>query len=312
MIILYLRCRDLSIFDILNFNNLLIVQYYVIIYNIVKEVRKLKNKLKRICAMLIVCVTVLSVNTTSAKAATYEEKIYTYLVNVLGFNNAAACGVLANIYYESEFNPDTLGDYGTSFGLCQWHGVRFERLKSFCAKQGHDYKTVEGQLHYLTYELENHYAQVLRFLREDITNDEGGAYKAGYYWCYNFEIPRFREFCSIERGKASMHTYWEKYKDSQTLSGDTIENIFTYDSDTDSDKPTNIDEQLLPRLGDVNRDNKIDMLDITDMQKIIAELKSFDIFGDISFINSDADLDGEITLSDVVYIQKRIANIAIR
>lgn len=272
----------------------------------------MKKKLKRICAMFLVCVAVLSVSIRSVKAATYEEKIYSYLVNVLGFNQAAACGVLSNIYYESEFNPDTLGDFETSFGLCQWHGVRFERLRNFCNENGYDYKTVEGQLHYLTYELKNHYPEVLRYLREDITNDENGAYNAGYYWCYNFEIPRFREFCSIERGKASMHTYWGKYKDSQPLSGDTIENIFTYDSDTDSDKLTNTNEQLLPRLGDVNCDNKIDMLDITDMQKIIAELKSFDMFDDLSFINSDTDLDGEVTLSDVVYIQKRIANIAIR
>ena len=44
--------------------------------------------------------------------------IYNQLVNVYGYNKAAACGILANIRFESTFNP-TVGEY--YYGLCQWN-----------------------------------------------------------------------------------------------------------------------------------------------------------------------------------------------
>lgn len=48
-----------------------------------------------------------------------ETTIYNYAVNNMGLNVAAACGILANIYKESSFNPNALGDNGTSYGICQ-------------------------------------------------------------------------------------------------------------------------------------------------------------------------------------------------
>ena len=54
--------------------------------------------------------------------------VYSWLRNDMGFNHAAACGVLANIQYESGANPGAVGDGGTSYGLCQWHNSRCRSL----------------------------------------------------------------------------------------------------------------------------------------------------------------------------------------
>lgn len=54
-----------------------------------------------------------------------EAIIYEFLVSNMGLTSAAACGVIANIQYESGFSPTKLGDHGTSYGICQWHNGRF-------------------------------------------------------------------------------------------------------------------------------------------------------------------------------------------
>lgn len=46
-----------------------------------------------------------------------ETEIFEYLTGTMNLNQAAACGILANIQYESGFNPNALGDNGTSYGI---------------------------------------------------------------------------------------------------------------------------------------------------------------------------------------------------
>ena len=92
----------------------------------------------------------------------------------MGLTSAAASGVLANIQYESGFTPTKLGDHGTSYGICQWHNGRYSRLRKYCSQNGFNYKTVEGQLQYLRYELERFYPKVLAYLKS-IPNTYSGA-----------------------------------------------------------------------------------------------------------------------------------------
>ena len=139
-----------------------------------------------------------------------EAVIYEFLVNKMGFTSAAACGVLANIQYESGFAPTKLGDHGTSYGICQWHNGRYSRLRKYCSQNGFNYKTVEGQLQYLKYELEKYYPKVLAYLKS-VPNTYSGAYDAAYYWCYNFEVPSNRKYKSDERGRLSQNAYWQNY-----------------------------------------------------------------------------------------------------
>lgn len=138
-----------------------------------------------------------------------EEIIYAFLINECGFNTAAACGVLANIKAESGFRPTALNSIGC-YGICQWYKGRRTRLNNFCAENGYDSATLEGQLWYLKYELQNHYKGTWNYLHE-VENTADGAYDAAYYWCYYFEVPENRTNNSIKRGNSAQGTYWPKY-----------------------------------------------------------------------------------------------------
>ena len=146
----------------------------------------------------------------SASAASNEETIYNYLTGTMHLNQAAASGALANIYKESSFNPNATGDGGTSYGICQWHNERWTSLKNYCNNNGYDWTTLNGQLHYLDYELKNYYPGVYSTLTS-VANTADGAYNAGYKWCYSYEIPANKEAVSVERGNLAKNTYWPKY-----------------------------------------------------------------------------------------------------
>ena len=109
--------------------------------------------------------------------------IYNSLTSDYGYNKAAACGILANIRFESNFVSD-IGDY--YYGLCQWGGSRKNNLYSFCQNNGLDAASIEGQLAYLDYELSNSYPSVKSYLL-NIENSSSGAYNAAEYFCRNFE-----------------------------------------------------------------------------------------------------------------------------
>ena len=136
--------------------------------------------------------------------------VFNYLVDELKMNSAAACGVLANIYYESGFDPHMEGDNNTSYGICQWHADRKTNLINYCKSNNFDYTTLEGQLAFLKYELVNSYSKIYNYMLDE-KNTADGAYDAGWYWCYNFEVPANRETVSVTRGNLAKNTYWEQY-----------------------------------------------------------------------------------------------------
>lgn len=138
-----------------------------------------------------------------------EQKFYNYFTGVMKLNCAAACGILANIKYESNFKTTIKGDNGTSYGICQWHNARFTNLKNYCTKNELDYKSIEGQLHYLEYELTKSYKSVLNYLKK-VSNDSTGSYNAGYKFCYSFERPAKKSESSVKRGNYAK-TYFKKY-----------------------------------------------------------------------------------------------------
>ena len=109
--------------------------------------------------------------------------IYNYLTGTYGYNKAAACGILANIRYESNFNPD-IGDY--YYGLCQWGGSRQSNLFNYCKSNSLDASSIEGQLEYLDYEMTSSYPGVKNYLLS-VENSASGAYSAAEYFCQNFE-----------------------------------------------------------------------------------------------------------------------------
>ena len=100
------------------------------------------------------------------------QTIYSYLTGTLGLSKAAACGVLANMWQESKFNPTAGSSY---YGLCQWGGGRYTNLVNYCANNGLDYTTVEGQLAFLTHELTGAYNSTLVGLQNVADSAEGAA-----------------------------------------------------------------------------------------------------------------------------------------
>ena len=167
-----------------------------------------------------------------------QQAIYNYLTQKMGFNTAAACGILSNIEAESAFYPTLYGDGGTSYGLCQWHNDRFTALKNYTS----NYQTVEGQMSYLYHELQTSYSGVLNYLR-NVSNNASGAYDAGYYWCYYFEIPANRTKAAQVRGNRASEHFWPQYSgqatNGSTDGGDTTVSSLQISGAT---KPTSLTE----------------------------------------------------------------------
>ena len=127
-----------------------------------------------------------------------QEKIYNYLTSQ-GLNQAAVCGILANIKQESNFKTGDWGDGGTSYGICQWHNTRFTELQNYCSSNNLDYQSLEGQVSFLTYELQNKYPELYKTL-QSVPNNEEGAYIAAYQMTVKFERPADMEWRGEQRG----------------------------------------------------------------------------------------------------------------
>ena len=78
-------------------------------------------------------------------STTNEQKIYQYLTSDTEYNEAVACGILANIKQESNFNPKS-GKGGSYQGLCQWSTTRFAILEKWCQQNNFDPYSLEGQI----------------------------------------------------------------------------------------------------------------------------------------------------------------------
>lgn len=179
----------------------------------------MKRKILRIAALaLILALMSAGVCATSWQdPLVVERQVYTYLTEELKLNSAAACGILANIEYESNFQTTVLGDNDTSYGLCQWHDGRFTALKTYCTAQGLDYRTVDGQMAYLAYELKSSYTGLFSALR-NVENSADGAYRAAYLWCIQFERPADMEEKAQVRGNSAKYKYWVRYNSLSMIS----------------------------------------------------------------------------------------------
>lgn len=172
------------------------------------------RKIKRVLAAVLTVIMIAAVIPVASSAATGDTKeIYNFLVSKMGLNSAAACGVLANIECESDFNYNLYGDNGTSYGICQWHNERLTNMKNYCAKNDLDWTSLEGQLYFLKYELNTNKSDTGYIIDKlkDVANTANGAYDAAYDWCYYFERPANKESKSNSRGNLAKNTYWPKF-----------------------------------------------------------------------------------------------------
>lgn len=198
-----------------------------------------KALLSAVTLVILAAIIPLSANASSSNTNQIKTEIFSYLTDEMNLNSAAACGVMANIDEESDFNPrlvivDTNGLL--SGGLCQWNGGRFSRLRAYCSDKGVSYLSVEGQLGYLKKELSGKaYGYIYDYLK-NVPNTAQGAYDAAYYWCYYFEVPANRYSKAISRGNAAKSKYWKTYGNKK-LSNITL-------SIKDEDTSIDIDDSL--------------------------------------------------------------------
>lgn len=152
---------------------------------------------------------------TVAENSSTEQKVqntvYSYLTDELGLTPAAAAGIMGNIMIECSFDPecgamDTNDLY--SFGLMMWNGPRYESLKSHCEKNELDYKSAEGQLDYLKWELENTEKAVYALMLE-LPNTAEGAVRAAILWASEFERCTRTSFGL--RIYYALNIYWPEY-----------------------------------------------------------------------------------------------------
>lgn len=137
--------------------------------------------------------------------------VYSYLRNELGFNHAAACGILGNIQYESGSNPGAVGDGGSSYGLCQWHNGRCKSLIGYCLSNNVPLNSVEGQMAYLKYELSSGFQGVRDYLY-NVPDTAQGAYDAASCWCRHFEMPLHMKAEAVKRGEFAANVlFWTDF-----------------------------------------------------------------------------------------------------
>jgi hypothetical protein len=145
-----------------------------------------------------------------------EENIFIYLTEYLGYSNSSACGVIANIAYETgwKFDP-TLGNPNGCYGLIQWLGNRLKNLKSWCKENDKDYHSIQGQLDFMDWELKNDdpYGTYEHLI--DCEDSTKGAYSAGWYFCYWYERPNNKKSASEWRGGEA-----KEYYEAFVLKGD--------------------------------------------------------------------------------------------
>lgn len=112
-----------------------------------------------------------------------ETRCYEFFRDEMGLNDAAICGILANIANESNF--DYTVDINWGYGLVAWCGGRREAAKETEAEYA---DRLVGQLRHVQKELNGAYSGVREKL-EAVSNNAEGAYKAGRIFCLEYEIP---------------------------------------------------------------------------------------------------------------------------
>lgn len=179
--------------------------------------------MKRIASVLLAAALIAAaVFPVAVYAASNEQVVFEYLTNTMGLNTAAACGAMANLEKESNFNPHAEyqeKDGSISYGLCQWNGVRRTALENYCSAHGYDSTTLNGQLHYMQYELETSESSAYGSFR-NVENTADGAYTAGYNWASKYErcahyfddVDQYAQRANLAKSK-----YWPKYGKSTLI-----------------------------------------------------------------------------------------------
>ena len=118
-----------------------------------------------------------------------------------GLTREQAAGIAGNLLHESGFNPNAVGDGGTSFGVAQWHNGRGDNMKAWTQAHGYSPTSFRGQLEFLWHELNNNESYALGKLRATSSAND-----AGMAFCRYFERPAYID---PARGQSAERFYRE-------------------------------------------------------------------------------------------------------
>lgn len=139
------------------------------------------------------------------------QTIFDFCIQELGYNSAAAVGVVANAYAESGCMPDVSQVGGPAYGIFQWDD-RKQSLYNWCEQNGYDCSTLEAQLWFMKYECDTTESAAHQKML-NVSNTAQGAYDAGYIWCVDWERPSEKYVRGVTRGNDARDKYWPLYGD---------------------------------------------------------------------------------------------------
>ena len=129
------------------------------------------------------------VSSTSSKGSANPQQISSYLSSK-GLSRIHVAGIMTNIKHESNFNPAAIGDGGTSGGLFQHHGPRFQAM---VGAAGPNWKTNwKGQIDFALSEPAG---------RQYVSIPFRTAQEASKWFTINFEIPTNKAAKAIDRSR---------------------------------------------------------------------------------------------------------------
>jgi len=128
---------------------------------------------------------------TPSKGPANQQQISSYLSSK-GLSRTHVAGIMANIKHESNFNPAAIGDGGTSGGLFQHHGPRFQAM---VRAAGRNWKTNwQGQIDFALSEPAGRQYASMPFR---------SAQEASKWWTMNFEIPANKVARANDRSRSA-------------------------------------------------------------------------------------------------------------
>lgn len=119
-------------------------------------------------------------------------QIYNYFHKTKKYNKAVCCGIIANLAMETGGRFDykaknsDANNAKTNYGIVQWQGGRADKLVSMATQQNKSWDTLDWQLEYIVWELENYYQPVLNAIK-NTSDTEDGAYNFGYTFAEKYE-----------------------------------------------------------------------------------------------------------------------------
>lgn len=156
---------------------------------------------------------------------TTEEKIWNYLRSD-GYSAAATAAIMGNMYAESGCQPDvTEAGGGGGYGLVQWTGSRRTDLVNWCANNGYSYSSLEGQLNFLSYEMEGGNSAWTVYAAAHCGGNDGfkeltDVSAAVQYFLAGFEVAGV---AALQKRMTAANDYYERWKNYKTIPASSTE-----------------------------------------------------------------------------------------